>query len=100
MGDVLNDHFLEIQTKLIPRSEYSDCNFDNIFSTLVFFEILFSIVSISSGSAAAKTIASISFSNEDNLVGKFITLSCFFGVSVDLCQGRGVQKKYHLVHLH
>ena len=55
-GDVLNDHFFEIHTKLIPRLEYSFCNFNKIFSTLVFFEILFSIVSISSGSAAAKTI--------------------------------------------
>ena len=76
-GDVLNDHFFEIHTKLIPRLEYSFCNFNKIFSTLVFFEILFSIVSISSGSAAAKTIASISFSIEDNLLGKSITLSFF-----------------------
>tara|TARA_Y100001958_G_scaffold128904_1_gene97259 strand:+ start:88 stop:261 length:174 start_codon:yes stop_codon:yes gene_type:complete len=43
----------------------------------VFFEILFPIVSMSKGSAAAKTIASISFSIKDNLPGKFITLSFF-----------------------
>ena len=77
-GDVLNDHFFEIQTKLIPRSEYSDCNFNKIFSTSVFFEILFLIVSISSGSAAAKIIASISFSIEDNFEGKLIILFFFF----------------------
>ena len=76
-AEVLKDHFLEIQTKLIPRSEYSDCNFNKTFSTSVFFDILASIVSTSKGSAAAKTIASISFSTEDNLVGKFITLSFF-----------------------
>ena len=39
-GEVLKDHFFEIQTKLIPRSEYSDCNFNNIFWTSIFFEIL------------------------------------------------------------
>ena len=43
----------------------------------VFFEILLSIVSLSSGSAAAKIIASISFSIEDNLEGKSIILSFF-----------------------
>ena len=63
-----------MQIKLMPLSEYSDCNFNNIFSTLDFFEILFWIVIISKGSAAAKTIASISFSTEDSLVGNFITL--------------------------
>ena len=73
-GDVLNDHFFEMQTKLIPLCEYSDCNLNSTFSTSVFLEILFSIVSISKGSAAAKTIASISFSIEDNLVGKFINI--------------------------
>jgi len=40
-------------------------------------EILLSIVIMSKGSAAAKTIASISFSIGDNFVGKFITLSFF-----------------------
>ena len=66
-----------MQTKLIPRFEYSACNFNKIFSTSVFLDILFSIVSISNGSAAAKTIPSISFSIEDNLVGKLIILSFF-----------------------
>ena len=66
-----------MQTKLIPRSKYSDCSFVKIFSTSAFFEILFSIVSIFKGSAAAKTIASTSFSMEESLVGKFITLSFF-----------------------
>ena len=77
LGEVRKDHFLEIQTRFIPRPEYSDCSFNNTFSTSVFFEILFSIVSISSGSAAAKIIASISFSKEDNFVGKSIILSFF-----------------------
>ena len=76
-GEVLKDHFFEIQTKLIPRWEYSVCNFNKTFSTSIFFEILFSIVSISKGSAAAKTIASISFSIEDNLEGKSIILFFF-----------------------
>ena len=49
-----------------------------IFSTLPFLEILFSIVSISKGSAAAKTIASISFSKSDNFDGKFINIIFFF----------------------
>ena len=62
----------------MPLSEYSFCNFNNIFETSVFFEILLSIVPISKGSAAAKIIASISFSTEDNLEGKLITLSFFF----------------------
>ena len=59
------------------QAEYSACNFNKIFSTSVFLDILFSIVSISNGSAAAKTIPSISFSIEDNLVGKLIILSFF-----------------------
>ena len=79
-GDVLKDHFFDIQTRFIPRSEYSFWIFNNIFSTSAFFEILLSIVSIFKGSAAAKTIASISFSTEDNLVGKFITVCFFFNV--------------------
>jgi hypothetical protein len=66
-----------MQTKLIPLLEYSCCNFFNTFSTSIFFEILFSIVSISKGSAAAKTIASISFSTEDSFAGKFIMLFFF-----------------------
>ena len=74
-GDVLNDHFLEIQTRLIPRWEYSVCNFNNDFSIFVFLESLLSIVSMSRGSAAAKIIASISFSIEDNFVGKLTTLN-------------------------
>tara|TARA_B100000029_G_scaffold336860_1_gene328997 strand:+ start:423 stop:623 length:201 start_codon:yes stop_codon:yes gene_type:complete len=63
---------------LIPLSEYSSCNFCKDFSIFVFFEILLSIVSLSSGSAAAKITASISFSKEDNLEGKLIILFFFF----------------------
>ena len=76
-GDVLKDHFFEMQTKFIPLSEYSACSFFKDSSTFVFFEILLSIVSLSSGSAAAKITASISFSKEDNLDGKLIILFFF-----------------------
>ena len=58
--------------------EYSDRGINLVcISTSVFFEILFSIVTISNGSAAAKTIASISFSIEESLDGKLIMLSFF-----------------------
>ena len=52
-------------------------NFNNTFSTSVFLEILFSIVSISKGSAAAKIIASTSFSTSLRLDGK-LTILFFF----------------------
>ena len=81
-----------MQTKLIPRFEYSACNFNKIFSTSVFLDILFSIVSISNGSAAAKTIPSISFSIEDNLVGKLIILSFFLIFFFIICF---LLHKYH-----
>ena len=74
-GEVLKDHFFDMQTKFIPRWAYSNCNFCNIFSTSVFLDIFPSMVSISKGSAAAKTIASISFSRKDNLGGNLIILS-------------------------
>ena len=74
-GDVLKDHLSFIQTKLNPRSEYSSCNFFNDLGTLVFFEILLSIVSTSNGSAAAKIIASICLSRSLNLDGNFTILS-------------------------
>ena len=48
-----------MQTKLIPRFEYSACNFNKIFSTSVFLDILFSIVSISNGSAEPLDIETI-----------------------------------------
>ena len=66
LGEVLKDHFLDIQTKFIPRSEYSDWSLNNALWTSVFFEILFSMVSVSKGSAAAKTMPSISFSIEED----------------------------------
>ena len=58
--------------------EYSCCSFSNDLTTLAFYEILLSIVSTSNGSAAAKTIPSISFSMEESFDGKFITLLSFF----------------------
>ena len=64
-----------MQTKLIPRLKYSCCNFSNDFVTLVFLEILLSIVSTSKGSAAANITASISFSISVNLLGNLTTLS-------------------------
>jgi hypothetical protein len=72
-----------MQTKFIPRLEYSCCNFSNDLTTFAFFEILLSIVSTSRGSAAAKITASISLSRSLILVGKLTTLSffrhfCFF----------------------
>jgi len=69
-----------MQTKLIPLDEYSFCNFSNDFKTSIFFEILDSIVSISNGSAAAKTIASISLSPEFIFDGKATILSFIFFV--------------------
>ena len=66
---------MEIQTKFIPRSAYSDWSFNNDFSKSTLFEILLNIVSLSSGSAAAKIIASISFSTGDSLEGKEMILS-------------------------
>jgi len=69
-SDVLKDHLLDIQTKLIPLDEYSTWSFSKVFKTSIFFEIFDSIVSISSGSAAAKTIASTSLSPSLSLVGK------------------------------
>ena len=64
-----------MQTKFIPLFEYSCCNFSNNFATFAFFEILLSIVSTSSGSAAAKITASISFSRSVNLEGNLTMLS-------------------------
>ena len=64
-----------MQTKFIPRLEYSFCNFSSDLITFDFFETLFSIVSTSNGSAAAKITASISFSKSVNLEGKLTTLS-------------------------
>ena len=52
-------------------------SFSKDFSILTFFEILLSIVSTSKGSAAAKIIASISFSIDVNLDGNLTTLSFF-----------------------
>ena len=69
LGEVLKDHFSFIQTRLIPRLEYSCCNFSNDLETLPFLVTLLSIVSTSNGSAAAKITASISFSKSDNLDG-------------------------------
>jgi len=63
-----------MQTKLIPRLEYSNCNFSNDLATFAFFEILLSIVSTSNGSAAAKITASISFSRSVSLDGNFTML--------------------------
>ena len=41
-----------MQTRLIPRLEYSCCNFSNDLDTLPFLVTLLSIVSTSNGSAA------------------------------------------------
>ena len=76
-SEVLKDHFFEIQTKLIPLFEYIFCNFSKIFWTLIFFDTLDSIVSISSGSDAAKIIASTSLSPSLKLPGK-LTILVFF----------------------
>jgi len=59
----------------MPLEEYSILSFSKDLLILTFFEILLSIVSISRGSAAAKIMASISFSIGVNFVGKLITLS-------------------------
>ena len=75
LGEVLKDHFSFIQTRLIPRLEYSCCNFSNDLDTLPFLVTLLSIVSTSNGSAAAKITASISFSKSVNLEGNFTILS-------------------------
>ena len=60
-----------MHTKFIPLVEYSFCNFSKVFSTLIFFDTLDSIVSMSKGSTAAKTIASISLCPSFVLDGKF-----------------------------
>ena len=63
-----------MQTKLIPLDRYSSWSFSKVFKTLIFFEILDSIVSTSSGSKAAKTIASTSLSPLFNFFGKVTIL--------------------------
>ena len=73
-SDVLNDHFFDIQTKLIPLEEFLFLSFSKIFNTLIFFETFDSIVSISNGSAAA-IIASTSLSPGLSLEGKLSILS-------------------------
>ena len=84
-SDVLKDHLLDIQTKFIPLDEYSTWSFSKVFKTSIFFEIFDSMVSISSGSAAAKTIASTSLSPSFSLVGKeTILLLKFFFIFVIL----------------
>ena len=75
LGEVLKDHFSFMQTRLIPRLEYSCCNFSNDLGTLPFLVTLLSIVSTSNGSAAAKITASISFSKSDSLDGNLTILS-------------------------
>ena len=75
LGEVLKDHFSLMQTRLIPRAEYSCCNFSSDLGTFPFFVILLSIVSTSNGSAAAKITASISFSKSVSLEGNLTTLS-------------------------
>jgi len=73
-----------MHTKFIPRFEYSCCNFSNDFETFNFFESLLSIVSTSSGSAAAKITPSISFSISVNFGGSLTTSSlaiCWFLVT-------------------
>ena len=61
----------------MPLFSYIFWSFLRVFNTLIFFVILDSIVSISNGSAAAKTIASTSFSPSLKLAGKFNMLSFF-----------------------
>ena len=67
-----------MQTKLIPLFLYMVCNLLRIFSTLTFFEIFDSMVSISRGSAAANKIASTSLSPSLTDDGNLTILSFFY----------------------